>query len=338
MGRTGALTPVARLEPTFVGGVTVSNATLHNMDELMRKDVRLGDTVVIRRAGDVIPEVARVLPERRVPGAQLVILPSHCPICGNPVVREADQAVARCVGGRRCAAQRKGELQHFASRRALDIQGLGDKLVEQLVDNDWVKTPADLFSLSAERLATLERMGEKSALKLQSAIDSAKQTTLPRFLYALGIRDVGEATAVALAQYFPEIADLRAAGEEEIQRVPDVGPVVAKQVAAYFRDADNASALDRLIAAGITWPRIAPVNRGGSLSDKSFVLTGTLSSLTRDEATDAIQKLGGKVSGGVSKKTDYVVAGAEAGSKLKKAEQLGVEVLDEAGFLKLLKT
>jgi DNA ligase (NAD+) len=259
-------------------------------------------------------------------------------VCGNPVVREGDQAVARCTGGRLCAAQRKGEIQHFASRRAMDIQGLGDKLVEQLVDSDWVKTPADLFSLQAERLATLERMGEKSALKLQAAIESAKQTTLPRFLYALGIRDVGEATALALAQYFPEIADLRRAGEEEIQRVPDVGPVVAKQVAAYFRDADNAAAVDRLLAAGVTWPHIAPVSSGGTLRDKSFVLTGTLNSLTRDEAGDAIQQLGGKVSGSVSKKTDYVVAGAEAGSKLKKAEQLGIEILDEAAFLKLLKT
>ncbi len=338
VGRTGALTPVARLEPTFVGGVTVSNATLHNMDELTRKDVRVGDTVVIRRAGDVIPEVARVLPERRVPGAQLIRLPNVCPVCGNPVVREGDQAVARCSGGRLCAAQRKGEIQHFASRRAMDIQGLGDRLVEQLVDNDWVKTPADLFSLQADRLATLERMGEKSAMKLQSAIESAKHTTLPRFLYALGIRDVGEATALALAQYFPEIADLRRADEEEIQRVPDVGPVVAKQVAAYFRDPDNAAAVDRLLAAGISWPPVAAASRGGTLGDKSFVLTGTLVALTRDEATEAIQRLGGKVSGSVSKKTDYVVAGAEAGSKLKKAEQLGIEILDEAAFLQLLKT
>ncbi len=253
-------------------------------------------------------------------------------------MREGDQAVARCTGGRLCAAQRKGELQHFASRRAMDIQGLGDKLVEQLIDSDWVKTPADLFSLQADRLATLERMGEKSALKLQSAIDAAKHTTLPRFLYALGIRDVGEATALALAQHFPEIADLRRAGEEEIQRVPDVGPVVAKQVAAYFRDPDNAAAVDRLLAAGISWPRIAPMSRGGTLSDKSFVLTGTLISLTREAASEAIQRLGGKVSGSVSKKTDYVVAGTEAGSKLTKAEQLGIKILDEAAFLKLLKT
>jgi DNA ligase (NAD+) len=338
VGRTGALTPVARLEPVFVGGVTVSNATLHNMDELTRKDVRVGDTVVIRRAGDVIPEVARVLPERRVAGAELVALPSVCPVCGNPVVREGDQAVARCSGGRRCAAQRKGEIQHFASRRAMDIQGLGDKLVEQLVDGDWVKTPADLFSLQSDQLAALERMGEKSAQKLQSAIEAAKHTTLPRFLYALGIRDVGEATALALAQYFPDIAELRRAGEEEIQRVPDVGPVVAKQVAAYFRDAGNAAAVDRLLASGVAWPEAAPIAEDAALRDKTFVLTGTLESLTREQAGEAILRQGGKVSGSVSKKTDYVIAGAEAGSKLKKAEQLGIAILDEAAFLKLLKT
>jgi DNA ligase (NAD+) len=338
VGRTGALTPVARLEPTFVGGVTVSNATLHNMDELTRKDVRVGDTVVIRRAGDVIPEVARVLPERRIEGAQLVLLPSVCPVCGSPVVREADQAVARCSGGLICAAQRKGQIQHFASRRAMDIQGLGDKLVEQLVDGNWVRTPADLFSLQSGQLSALERMGEKSAQKLQSAIENAKHTTLPRFLYALGIRDVGEATALALAQYFPELAALRRAEVEEIQRVPDVGPVVAKQVAAYFRDPDNAAVLDRLLEAGITWPPPAPVSASAAQRDKTFVLTGTLQSLTREEATEAIVERGGKVSGSVSKKTSYVVAGAEAGSKLKKAEQLGVPVLDEAAFLKLLKT
>jgi DNA ligase (NAD+) len=338
VGRTGALTPVARLEPAFVGGVTVSNATLHNMDELIRKDVRVGDTVVIRRAGDVIPEVVRVVPERRADGAQLVSLPSVCPVCGSPVVREGDQAVARCSGGRRCAAQRKGEIQHFASRRAMDIQGLGDKLVEQLVDCDWIKTPADLFSLQAQQLATLERMGEKSAQKLSSAIENAKHTTLPRFLYALGIRDVGEATALALAQNFPGLGDLRRASEEEIQRVPDVGPVVAKQVAAYFRDSDNAAVVDRLLAAGISWPQPEPVSASSAQRDKTFVLTGTLNSLTREEATEAIVQRGGKVSGSVSKKTHYVVAGAEAGSKLKKAEQLGVPILDEAAFLKLLKS
>jgi DNA ligase (NAD+) len=337
VGRTGALTPVARLEPTFVGGVTVSNATLHNMDELTRKDVRVGDTVVIRRAGDVIPEVARVLPERRVAGAQLIELPAVCPVCGSPVVRELDQAVARCTGGRSCAAQRKEEIRHFASRRAMDIQGLGDKLVEQLVDRDWVKTPADIFSLGEERLASLERMGEKSAQKLQAAISAAKRTTLPRFLYALGIRDVGEATALGLAQYFKNMDALRHAGEEEVQRVPDVGPVVAKNVAAYFQDRDNAAMLDRLLAAGIEWPKIIAAQSAGGLTGKTFVLTGTLNAMSRDEAGEAVRAAGGKVSGSVSKKTDYVVAGGEAGSKLKKAEELGITILDEAQFLALLK-
>ena len=336
VGRTGALTPVARLEPVFVGGVTVGNATLHNMDELTRKDVRVGDTVVIRRAGDVIPEVVRVLPERRVEGATLVPLPNVCPVCGSPVVREAEQAVARCTGGRSCAAQRKEEIKHFASRRALDIQGLGDKLVEQLVDRDWARTPADLFALQAEQLSTLERMGEKSAQKLQSAIEASKQTSLPRFLYALGIRDVGEATALALAQHFGNIAALRGAGTEAIQRVPDVGPVVARNVAAYFQDPDNAAIVDRLLAAGISWPAPAPLDVHSELTGKTFVLTGTLQALTREAAEEAIVRLGGKVSGSVSKKTNYVVAGAEAGSKLRKAEQLGVAVLDEAEFLRML--
>src|SRR5579863_4730730 len=337
VGRTGALTPVARLEPVFVGGVTVSNATLHNMDELTRKDVRVGDTVVIRRAGDVIPEVVRVLPERRIGSAALVELPRVCPVCGSPVVREAEQAIARCTGGRICAAQRKEEIKHFASRRALDIQGLGDKLVEQLVDRDWVRTPADLFDLEPARLEALERMGEKSAQKLRSAIQAAKQTSLPRFLYALGIRDVGEATALGLAQHFGDIAALRRAGAQEIQRVPDVGPVVAKNVAAYFRDRDNAAIVDRLLDSGITWPAPAPVEAHTALSGKTFVLTGTLEALTREAAEEAIVELGGKVSGSVSKKTHYVVAGAEAGSKLKKAQDLGVTVLDEAAFLRMLK-
>jgi DNA ligase (NAD+) len=337
VGRTGALTPVARLEPVFVGGVTVSNATLHNMDELTRKDVRVGDTVVIRRAGDVIPEVARVLPERRVKGAKLVALPTVCPVCGSPVVREESQSVARCTGGRICAAQRKEEIKHFASRRALDIQGLGDKLVEQLVDRDWVRTPADLFGLQTDQLSTLERMGDKSAQKLQSSILASKHTSLQRFLYALGIRDVGEATALALAQHFGDMGPLRAAAEQEIQRVPDVGPVVAKNVAAYFRDSENAAIVDRLLAGGITWPAPSPVGAHAQLAGKTFVLTGTLQALTREAAEEAIVQLGGKVSGSVSKKTHYVVAGTEAGSKLKKAQQLGIAVLDEADLFKLLK-
>ncbi len=337
VGRTGALTPVARLEPVFVGGVTVSNATLHNIDEMTRKDVRVGDTVVIRRAGDVIPEVVRVLPERRVAGAKVVALPTHCPVCGSPVVREGDQAVARCTGGRACAAQRKEEIKHFASRRALDVQGLGDKLIDQLVERNWVSSPADLFALDASQLATLDRFGDKSAQKLAAALAAAKRTTLPRFLYALGIRDVGEATALALARHFGDVTALRQATVDEIQRVPDVGPVVGANVAAYFRDADNAAILDRLLASGITWPVLEPnATAGGGLTGKTFVLTGTLQSMTRDAAGDAIIARGGKVSGSVSKKTHYVVAGAEAGSKLKKAQDLGLTVLDEAAFQELL--
>jgi DNA ligase (NAD+) len=292
--------------------------------------------VVVRRAGDVIPEVARVILERRPQGTELIELPERCPVCGSPVVREADQAVARCSGGRFCAAQRREELRHFASRRALDIQGLGDKLVEQLVERDWVKNPADLFSLDAAQLATLERMGDKSAEKLRAAIDAAKHTTLARFLYALGIRDVGEATALALAQYFKDVAALRTATAEEIQRVPDVGPVVARNVAAYFGDRENAAILERLLAAGIGWPPPVALATGGDFDDKTFVLTGTLESMTREQAEEAIQRKGGKVSGSVSKKTGYVVAGAEAGSKLKKAQQLGIPVLDEAAFLKMI--
>ncbi len=336
VGRTGALTPVARLDPAFVGGVTVSNATLHNMDELTRKDVRIGDTVVIRRAGDVIPEVVRVLPERRPDDARQVLLPSVCPVCGSPVLRDAEQAVARCTGGRRCAAQRKEEIKHFASRRALDIRGLGDKSVEQLVDSGLVSTVADLFTLSAPQLAELERMGEKSGQKLEKAIAAAKQTTLPRFLYALGIRDVGEATALALARHFGDLAALRAAEPEEIQRVPDVGPVVAAHVAAYFRDPDNVAIVDRLLALGLGWPPLERAQRSGHLTGRTFVLTGTLAGMSRDDAQAAIVAAGGKVVGSVSKKTDYLVAGAEAGSKLDKARTLGIKILAEAEFRELL--
>jgi DNA ligase (NAD+) len=337
VGRTGALTPVARLAPTFVGGVTVSNATLHNIDEMTRKDVRVGDTVVIRRAGDVIPEVVRVLLERRIAGARAIELPTHCPVCGSPVVRESDQAVARCSGGRTCPAQRKEEIKHFASRRALDIQGLGDKLVDQLVERDWVKTPADLFNLEAGQIETLERMGEKSAQKLQAAIGAARNTTLPRFLYALGIRDVGEATALALAQHFGAVEPLRDASEEEIQQVSDVGPVVARNIRAYFDGADNRALLERLLASGIRWPAVERPVSAGRIAGKSFVLTGTLQQMTREEARDAIVQRGGKVSGSVSKKTDYLVAGADPGSKLVKARDLGIAVLDEAALADLLK-
>jgi DNA ligase (NAD+) len=338
VGRTGALTPVARLAPTFVGGVTVSNATLHNIDEMTRKDVRVGDTVVIRRAGDVIPEVVRVLLERRVAGARAIELPTHCPVCGSPVLRETDQAIARCSGGRTCPAQRKEEVKHFASRRALDIQGLGDKLIEQLVDRDWVKTPADLFELEPARLETLERMAEKSAQKIHAAVLAAKRTTLPRFLYALGIRDVGEATALALAQHVGDARALADASVEEIQRVQDVGPIVAASIRAYFDNAENRRLLERLLASGIQWPPVERPERTGKVAGKTFVITGTLEQMSRDAARDALIERGGKVTGSVSKKTDYLVAGADPGGKLDKARQLGVEVLDEAAFLALLKS
>lgn len=337
VGRTGALTPVARLEPVFVGGVTVSNVTLHNMDELRRKDVREGDTAVIRRAGDVIPELVRIVPERRPqPAPAEVALPATCPVCGAPVVREADQAVARCSAGRRCPAQRKEEIRHFASRRALDIEGLGDKLVDQLVERGLARTAADLFALDVTQLEALERMGEKSATKLHAAIAAARRTTLPRFLYALGIRDVGEATALALARHFGGIETLRHASEQEIQRVPDVGPVVAQHLHAWFRDAENAELLDRLLASGIEWPAPERARPSGALEGKNFVLTGTLAGLTRDAAAQAISERGGKVSGSVSKKTDYVVAGSDPGSKLEKARELGITVLDERAFRELL--
>ncbi len=336
VGRTGALTPVARLAPVHVGGVTVSNATLHNFDELLRKDVRIGDTVVVRRAGDVIPEVVNVVPERRPAHAVPVVPPRVCPVCGSPVVRDADQSVARCSGGRSCPAQRKEEIKHFASRRALDIQGLGDKLVDQLVDAGLVHTPADVFDLRFEVLAELARMGEKSARKLLAAIEAAKSTTLARFINALGIRDVGEATAAALARHFGTLENLRRAAEPEMLRVADVGPVVAANVTAYFHDPANAAIVDRLIAAGVRWPQGQAEGRGGKLSGRTFVLTGTLEGRTRDEAAAAITALGGKVSSSVSKKTDYVVAGQDPGSKLDKAVGLGVAVLDEAAFERLL--
>jgi DNA ligase (NAD+) len=338
VGRTGALTPVARLEPVFVGGVTVSNATLHNMDEVRRKDVRIGDTVVIRRAGDVIPEVVKVIAERRPKNAKLVELPKKCPVCGSEVEREEGEAVARCTGGLFCPAQRKESLRHFAGRRAMDIDGLGSKIIDQLVETDRVRTPADVFALTVEDLAALERMGEKSAAKLVAAIERAKNTTFARFLYALGIRDVGEATAMALANHFATVEALETASEEAIQEVPDIGPVVAAHVHTFFQQPHNREVIAELRKHGVRWPEQKPqqVAADGPFAGKTFVLTGTLSSMTRDEAGDRIIARGGKVSGSVSKKTSYLVAGAEAGSKLKKAQDLGVEVLGEEEFLKLL--
>jgi DNA ligase (NAD+) len=337
VGRTGALTPVARLEPAFVGGVTVSNATLHNIDELHRKDVRVGDTVIIRRAGDVIPEVVKTIPERRPAGTHSVRLPSSCPVCGSTVVKEEQEAVARCSGGLYCAAQRKESLRHFASRRAMNIEGLGAKLVEQLVDGDYVKSAADLYLLTLDQLAGLERMAEKSAANLVAALESSKTTTLPRFLFALGIRDVGEATATSLAAHFGTLDRLMEASIEEIEQVPDVGPVVAGHVHAFFRERHNLDVVDALRQSGVSWPDAPrrPIE-AQPLVGKTFVLTGTLVSMSRDEAQDRIRTLGGRASSSVSARTDYVVAGDEAGSKLGKAEKLGVAVLDEKQFLKLI--
>jgi DNA ligase (NAD+) len=337
VGRTGALTPVARLEPVFVGGVTVSNATLHNMDEVERKDVRIGDTVVIRRAGDVIPEVVKVIVERRPEDAKLVKLPAKCPICGSDVEREEGEAIARCTGGLFCPAQRKEAIRHFASRRALDIEGLGTKIIDQLVDGELVHSPADLYELTLEQLTELDRMGEKSAAKLMAAIEKSKSTTLARFLYALGIRDVGEATAAALANHFGKLDALLAADEAAIQEVPDIGPIVAAHVQHFFQQQHNREVIDELRNLGVKWTEQKPRTIvEGHLTGKSFVITGTLDSMSRDQAADRITALGGKVSGSVSKKTSYVVVGAEPGSKLQKAQELGVPILDEAGFLQVL--
>ncbi|HYC38032.1 MAG TPA: NAD-dependent DNA ligase LigA [Usitatibacter sp.] len=339
VGRTGALTPVARLKPVFVGGTTIVNATLHNEDEIRRKDIWKRDSVVVRRAGDVIPEVARVAtPGPREPGDRFE-MPAACPRCGSAVVRSADEAVARCSGGLVCPAQRKQALLHFASRRAMDIEGLGDKLVEQLVDGGLVRTPADLYRLGVGHLAALERMAEKSAANVCAAIGKSKETTLARFIYALGIRNVGEVTARDLARHFGSLDALMDAGVAQLQEAPDVGPVVAESIAAFFREPHNREGVEQLRAAGVRWEEGAPAGRdtAGPLAGKIVVLTGTLATMSRDEAKERIEAAGGKVTGSVSRKTDYVVAGADAGSKLDKAKELGVAVLDENGLLELLK-
>jgi DNA ligase (NAD+) len=346
VGRTGVLTPVARLEPVFVSGVTVSNVTLHNIGEVHRKDVRVGDTVVVRRAGDVIPEIVRVVLERRPEGwddhsMPVVTLPSKCPVCGSKVVQDEDEAAARCTGGFTCRAQRQEAIRHFASRRAMDIEGFGDKLVEQLVERDWVKSPADIYALTSEQLTGLERLGEKSAANLIEAVDKSKRTTLPRLLYALGIPQVGEATALALAQNFGKLEDLLQADAARIQQVPDVGPIVAALVAAFVASSEHRAVIKRLQKLGVNWPDVEPlptVASDDTLVGQTFVVTGTLESMTREEAQEALIALGAKVSKSVSKKTSYVVAGSEPGSKLQKAEELGVAVLDEKGFLALLES
>lgn len=330
VGRTGALTPVARLKPVFVGGVTVSNATLHNEDEIRRKDVRVGDTVIVRRAGDVIPEIVGVVTAKRPADAAEFVMPTQCPVCDSAVERADGEAVARCSGGLYCAAQRKEALKHFASRKAMDIDGLGDKLVEQLVDAELVKDPADLFQLTVEQLAALERMGEKSAENLVNALQAAKQTRFARFLYALGIREVGEATARSLALHFVNLDRLKAASENDLLDIEDVGPVVAQHIVTFFQQPHNLEVIDRLLAQGIDWPEEQPAFADSALNGKTIVLTGTLDNLSRSEAKEKLLALGAKVAGSVSAKTDYVVAGRDAGSKLNKAESLGIPVVDEA--------
>jgi DNA ligase (NAD+) len=338
VGRTGALTPVARLAPVFVGGTTIVNATLHNEDEVRRKDVWRRDQVVVRRAGDVIPEVARVAQPGPREKRDWFEMPVKCPECGSAVQRLPDEAVARCTGGLICPAQRKQALLHFAQRRAMDIEGLGGKLADQLVDAGLVRTPADLYTLELAQLAGLERMAEKSAANVLAGIARSRQTTLPRFIYALGIRNVGEVTARDLARHFGTLDLLVAAGVEELQQAPDVGPIVAESIAGFFAEAHNREVIGKLRAAGVRFAEAAPERAapGGAFAGKIVVLTGVLASLTRDEAKERVEARGGKVTGSVSKKTDYVVAGADAGSKLERAEELGVAVLDEEQFLKLL--
>jgi len=343
VGRTGALTPVARLKPVFVGGVTVSNATLHNQDEIDRLDVREGDTVIVRRAGDVIPEVVSVIMSRRSqpePSRYNIInaLNGKCPKCGSHITRQEGEAAIRCTGGLYCPAQRKQALLHFASRRAMDIEGLGEKLVDQLVDNGIVRTPADLYKLGLAKLANLERMAEKSASNLLAAIEKSKNTTLARFIFSLGIRNVGESTAKDLAAHFGNLDALMNADEAALVEVSDVGPVVAQSIAQFFAEPHNREVVEQLRAAGVSWPESEPGRkRQGGLAGKTFVLTGTLPHMSRDEAKEKIEAAGGKVAGSVSKKTDFIVAGAEAGSKLTRAQELGVTILDEDALLNLLK-
>lgn len=337
VGRTGKLTPVARLQPVFVGGVTVTNATLHNEDEARRKDVRVGDTVIVRRAGDVIPEVVAVVPDRRQPGAQQFTMPATCPVCGAAAVREEGEADYRCTGGLFCSAQRKHAILHFAQRRALDIEGLGEKLVDQMVDAGVIRTLPDLYRLGLANLVALERMGEKSAQNVLAALEHSKRTTLPRFLYGLGIRHVGESTARDLAKHFGKLDAILDATPEQLLEVPDVGPIVAESVHAFFQQPHNREVIEQLRACGVHWEESEPAAQAPKpLAGKTVVLTGTLPTLSRDEAKELLEAAGAKVAGSVSKKTDYVVAGAEAGSKLEKAQELGVTVLDEDGLRALL--
>ena len=336
VGRTGALTPVARLEPVFVGGVTVSNATLHNMDEVRRKDVHIGDTVIVRRAGDVIPEVVRAVAEKRPDKARSIELPDSCPVCGSEIEQAEGEAVARCAGVLVCAAQRREGLKHFASRRAMDIEGLGSKLVDLMVDEEMLTTPADIYRLDVDAVAGLPRMAEKSAANLIAAIEASKRTTLGRFLFALGIRDVGEVTAAQLAEDFGELDTLMSADLERLQEVPDVGEVVATRIRHFFDDARNRDLISELQSLGVHWPAQQRAAADGPLNNQTFVITGTLADMTRDEAKERIVAAGGRVSSSLSGKTDFLLAGEKAGSKLAKAEKLGVPVIDQAALEKML--
>ena len=334
VGRTGAITPVAKLEPVFVAGVTVSNATLHNGDEIERLNIAIGDTVVIRRAGDVIPQIIGVLHERRPDNAKPIIFPTNCPVCDSQIIRIEGEAVARCTGGLFCAAQRKEALKHFVSRKAMDIDGVGGKLIEQLVDRELVHTPADLFKLDLTTLTRLERMGAKSAENALNSLEKAKSTTLARFIFALGIREVGEATALNLANHFKTLDALKAADLEQLQQVPDVGEVVANRIFVFWREAHNVAVVDDLIAQGVHWETVEVKEASENLfKDKTVVLTGTLTQMGRNEAKVLLQQLGAKVSGSVSSKTDFVIAGDAAGSKLAKAQELNIAVLTEEEFL-----
>jgi DNA ligase (NAD+) len=341
VGRTGAITPVARLAPVSVGGVTVTNATLHNEDEVRRKDIRIGDTVIVRRAGDVIPEVVAFVAELRPLDARQFVMPLACPVCGSAIVKGEDEVIARCSGGwTHCAAQKKGGLMHFVSRRALDVEGLGDQLIEQLVDKDLIKTAADLYRLDPDTLSGLDRMGVKSAQNVLDALEKSKSTTLARFIYALGIRHVGESTAKALARHFGSLTALQQGATEgdaaALLEVADVGPVVARAIVEFMLDQGNAALLQALRDCGLHWPETAQVAAAGALAGKTFVLTGSLPNLSRLEAAALIEAAGAKVVNSVSKKTGYVVAGADAGSKLQKAQELGIALLDEAALLALL--
>ena len=336
VGRTGIITPVAVLRPVRVSGVTVTRASLHNQDEVDRKDVRIGDTVIVRRAGEVIPEIVAVVKEKRPRGARRWRMPERCPVCGSQVVRLPGEAHHRCMGGLYCPAQRKGAILHFASRRAMDIDGLGEKLVDQLVEKGLVKDPADLYRLRKEDLVALERMGEKSAANLLAAIERSKSTTLARFLYALGIPQVGEATAQALAEHFGDLDAIMKATPEQLEEVPDVGPVVARAIHSFFRERHNRDVIRRLLKAGVHWPRPRRRAAGAPLAGMTFVLTGALESMTREEARRRLKALGAKVTDSVSRRTSYVVVGEAPGSKLDKARALGVPTLDERAFLELL--